>query len=213
MQPRTIHPSWAVSLWNAPCQFQYCYKCKFYKAFPFNTCLVSHIFSYKPWKPVLASCDIFHFRDLCPAYWSVKLCTSNQPGSVWVLSWMCTLNLLLRIVFASLWTSAVRFMPNSFAFRPLWRCKWDASASLPCFHVPCKSAFFSRGRWHSKLNATIFFSCHLHFCDILLNLIGMPLVLHYLKEIPAVFPVHPNNWKACHATASFNDMHHHSLLL
>lgn len=130
-----------------------------YKTFPFNNCLVSHIFSYKPWKAVLAPCDTFHPRDLCPAYWSVKLCISNQPRSVWPLSWMCTLSLLLMVEFGSLWTGAVRFMPNSsFAFRPMWGCKWDVTASLTCFRVPCKRcSFSSRGRGHNKLNATIIF--------------------------------------------------------
>lgn len=184
-----------------------------YKAFALNICLISPVFSYKPRKTVLVSRNIFCYRDLCPAYRYVKLCISSQHVSVQALSWTYALSILVKTVYASLWTSAGRFIPNSsFAFRPMWGCKWDVSASFPCFHVPLERSFFSsRGRGQNMLNARILF---LAICiSVTLNLIGMPLALQCLKEIPAVFPVHPNNWKTCHVTASFNDMHHYSVLL
>lgn len=151
-----------------------------------------------------------HTRDLCPTHWPVKSCTSNQSASVWTLRQMCTLSPKES---AALWTCSWKFITNpSFDFRPFWGCKLDASASLPCFHVPGERCLFTGGgdtiNWMMQ-----FFSCYLHSCDILLNLIGMPLALHYLKEIPAVFPAQPNNWKTCHATSWFNDIHHHSVPL
>lgn len=109
-----------------------------YKAFPLTICLISPVFSYKLRKPIFfVSCNMFRYRDLCPAYRYVKLCVSSQHVSVQALSRIYTLSILVKMVYASLWTSAVRFIPHSsFAFRPMGACKWDASASFPCFHVP-----------------------------------------------------------------------------